>query len=946
MDETALNINKITRILLSRNQPVALVVGAASFLGSSLVDKLLEKNIQVIGVDNLTVGKRQYLSQASENKDFHLVIEDAENLDLGIDRLDYILVVPDEELNIKRIVGQFKKFKVRLLLISSVELYGAEIPQNLEWLKKAEEMVAEAAKNNNLNARILRLGPIYGPRMSFGTNDPIGRLIAQSLRGDLQKETNLEFSTRSLYIDDAVELAVKCFLAGATAQKIFDGVNTNPIKISEIKQILMDPVWYENKSFEPSELPPWPTPNLEKTIKFLNWHPKAELVKNLKETLSYFKDNGLEIPVIKEPEVKIDKEKRADLQALKLGSIRDEKKGEKNKKPGKGISLLMLLIVAFISFALIWPLFELSWGILSFRYQLSEAVKNLEKGDFDKSLSNIAQANAGVTEAKTIFDSLELIRQTGFLKQEFEIGDDLSKLATLSTESAQATILGIQALYKSLISVTGESVESPKAYFDLSRSYLSLADEDLSKAQALLLSENFINHLPAVFRGEVDSLSNKLASYSDMIKKARALATLLPEVVALEGSKDYLILFQNNSELRPTGGFIGSLAKITFESGKLKKLAVNDVYAIDGQLGIHVEPPKEIKEDLGQKDYFLRDSNWEPDFPTAARQAAWFYNKITGERVEGVIALDISAMEDLLGVLGPLDLPDYNEKISSDNLFAKAISNAEVDFFPGSQAKKSFLTGLTQGLFNKLFFLPNQNWPGVVASLGRSLEQKHMSIYLNDPKLFSYLVSQGWTNAFPRPSTEKNGPTEDLLIPVEANLGANKANYYLDRSYNLETMIGKDGEISHRLRIAYTNRSPSEVFPGGKYKNRMRVYLPFGTKLTRLLWGEADITKSVTSFVDYGRSGYSFLIELSPKEKKTLVLDYSLPFKLDFVEGKALYRLNIIKQAGTLKDPFTWNLTYPLNMKIASNSQKIGPQEQIIQTDLSKDRSFEVTFTK
>ncbi len=105
------------------------------------------------------------------------------------------------------------------------------------------------------------------------------------------------------------------------------------------------------------------------------------------------------------------------------------------------------------------------------------------------------------------------------------------------------------------------------------------------------------------------------------------------------------------------------------------------------------------------------------------------------------------------------------------------------------------------------------------------MDEKHISIYLNDSALYSYVDSVGWTHVLPRAS--KNNENQDFLSLVEANLGANKANYYLDRSYNLETTVGKEGEIKHRLRISYVNRSPSDVFPGVRYKNRMRRYLPF-----------------------------------------------------------------------------------------------------------------------
>lgn len=920
MNKLGEDINQNTGILLARNTPVALVVGVASFLGSHLADKLLQKNIQVIGVDDLKEGKKEYLEAAGKNKNFHLIIESVEDLDLELDRLDYIFFIPHKEANFKKILDLFKSLKPRLLLISKVELYDEKTAEDLAWLKDVESALARTAKEDSLNARILRLGPVFGSRMSFDPApfgaglDPLVRLIAQSLTGELQKEISLEFSTRALYIDDAVSLAIKCIFAGATAQKIFDGVLPTPIKVAEIKQILLDPVWYENKSFTPTELPPWPTPNLEKTIKFLNWHPRGNIVSNLKETLSFFARYEIEVPKqvpkLEDRSLKMEDGKAEELQGLKEGV-----KKTVQKKVKWGSWLLPFLGLIFITFALLWPLFQLSWGVLTFRFQLLSAIKNLEKGEFGNSQISIRQASDGLEQAKSIFYSLELVRNLGLFKEQFAVGDNLADLATYSADAAQNTTLGVQALYQSLKSITGEISESPREYFERASIYLAQADEDLSKAYALTAAEDFKTSLPKILKGRVDSLSDRLSLYSNLVKRARSLAVLLPEVVAQDGSKSYLVLLQNNAELRPTGGLISSIAKLDFEGGKLKKLAVNDVDNIDAQLKIHVEPPQEIKGDLGQKSYLLRDSNWEPDFPTAARQASWFYTKETGERVEGVIALDISAMEDLLLSLG-----------SSENLFEKNVSDA------------------ANSLFNKLFFLPNQNWPAVVASLSKSLESKHLSIYLDDPRLFSYVVAQNWAAVLPRAA--ENDST-DFLAPVEANLGANKANYYLDRKLNLETTIGKDGEVSHRLRVAYTNRSPSEAFPAGKYKNRMRIYLPFGSKINKLSWGESDITKNVSSFVEYGRTGSSFLIELLPKEQKTLVLDYTTSLKLNFIDKKAIYRLDVVKQAGTLKNPFEWRVTYPIDMKLSENqAQKPGPQEYTVKTDLSTDRTFKLEFSR
>lgn len=960
MGELSDSINQKNSILLARNNPVALVVGAAGFLGSHLVDKLLEKGIQVIGVDDLKNGEKENLNEAVGNKNFHFIIESPDELDLELSRLDYLFLAAPGKWNLEKALELFKKHKCRLLLLSSIDLYekgnGGE---NFRSLGEMEKKLAKYASENNLNARVLRLGPVFGPRMDFKLKDPLIRLIVQALKGDLQKDVSLEFSSRALFVSDAVDLAVRTIFAGSTAQKIFDGVLPTPVKVSEIKQVLLDPIWYEQKDFTPSELPPWPTPNLDKTMKTLSWRPSQKLVAGLRKTLAFFKDSEIEVSELEDGSEEFEdgkkeegwnQEKKEALEAFKQERV--VKKGLEAKK-GKGLpkfpvslsKIYLIFVLALITYAIVWPALLLGWGIFTFNFKLNEGLKDLEKGNMEGSLRNINQANAGLIEAKEIYNSLEPIRKTNFFKDQFEVGDSLVNLSLLSGSSARSATAGIQAQLKSIKAVTGEITDSPAIYFNSAQVELNSAKEDLSKAEAILKSENLKEKLPPFLREKLKRLSEKLSIYSKLISKTQAMSILLPELVAMEGSKSYLVLLQNNMELRPTGGFIGSFAKVSFENGKLKKLDVNDIYAIDGQLPIHVEPPKEIKEDLGQQNFFLRDSNWEPDFPTSARQAQWFYTKETGERVEGVVALDVSAMESLLASIGPLDLVDYKEKITEENLFERAVTHAELSFFPGTQAKKSFLTALTTQLFEKIFFLPQNNWPGIIGSLGKSLDEKHSSIYLNDPKLFSFIVSQNWTHALPR-QTEQNA-AKDFLSMVEANLGANKVNYYLDRSYSLETVVGKFGEVRHRLRINYTNRSPSDTFPGGRYKNRMRIYLPFGSQLSRVLWGEADITKSISSFVDFGRSGYSLLLELAPKEQKTLVLDYTVPVKLDFKDNKATYNLDVIKQAGTGKDPFQWTMSYPINYKIASDQTgKIGPQEQRISTDLSIDRSFEVKFRK
>jgi len=116
------------------------------------------------------------------------------------------------------------------------------------------------------------------------------------------------------------------------------------------------------------------------------------------------------------------------------------------------------------------------------------------------------------------------------------------------------------------------------------------------------------------------------------------LSANLPSILGQDTNKNYLILFENNMELRPTGGFIGHTVLQNFGGGKLNGLDINDIYSADGQLKGHGEPPAPIKNYLGEANWWFRDSNWDPDFPTSAERAEWFLNKEMDQNFDGVIS--------------------------------------------------------------------------------------------------------------------------------------------------------------------------------------------------------------------------------------------------------------------------------------------------------------------
>lgn len=977
--------------LVSRNRPVSFVVNSCTFIASHLIDYLLEKNIQVIAIDDLSISGRRNIENASKNKDFHLLnfpVDKEEILgkleELNLPRLDYAFFITGPEtpdmvmgkgiINFIQIAHNFKQSRPRLVFSSSINLYGRNLETRERIIKEAEVKFAKGVKHFKLNGRVVRLSEVFGPRMELEDQNPLARLITAAINDKLEEEkVNLVYSERSIFVLDAVKLLVKSALSGSTSNKIFDGTLLHPLKLSDIKQILGSQVWTGENPPMLTRLPAWPTPNLIKTMKELAWSPDTPIVESLKETIAFFKENPELVPkneplkkfpaskswsfvgsgfldeeeMRNEPddaEAMAGKEEDASLasrQEFDDAAKEDSKRSFRTKAKR---FFAVFLVASILIYGFVWPVIFLSYQGFSIKDHLLASRNFLEKGEFDQAEAEIGKARQNVSEFKNVLDNAGIVRKIPKVGDLFERGDRIVNLTGEGIDGIFYATRGSKSLFETTKIISGESRSDPQIFYTKAQGDLGYASTKLSSVYARLGDESLTAGFPSQIKERVNDLKFRLSFYQSLVEQAKTASILMPEITGIgRGKKSYLVLLQNNLELRPGGGFIGSYGKLDFENGILKDIKVDDIYNLDGALKEIIAPPGELRSDLGVERLFLRDSNYEPDFPTSARQASFFYKKESGKTVHGVIALDLKASGNLLDAVGGLDLPEYGEEVSGVNLFEKAISHAETNFFPGSQAKKNYLTSLQTQLFNKIFYLSKQNWPAIIQALGRSLNEKHVLVYLEDPSLFSYLASSNWSGVFPRGSEKRDGETKDFLAVIESNMGANKVNYYIQRKLTLSSTFSKEGKISHKLKISYKNTSPSDVFPGGIYKNRIKIYTPLGSKLIRAQFEDRDITESFIPFSDYGRSGFSALITVVPKKQETLVFEYELADALSFAGNSVLYRVEIFKQPGVMSDPLDFILTYPINYRIQERPEmgSAGVQEIKIATDMQTDRVFQ-----
>lgn len=428
-----------------------------------------------------------------------------------------------------------------------------------------------------------------------------------------------------------------------------------------------------------------------------------------------------------------------------------------------------------------------------------------------------------------------------------------------------------------------------------------------------------------------------VGEYKEKIYEAKNLFSRVSVLLGSEKPQKYLILFQNNMELRPTGGFIGSFGLVTFDQGRMSEIVVNDVYMADGQLKGHVDPPEPIRKHLGEGGWYLRDSNWDPNFPVSAVKAEWFLEKEIGQTVDGVITIDLYFIKRLLTITGPITLSGFNLTVDSNNLYSLIQSEVEDEFFPGSIKKATILTSLSKSLIEEVETLESDKYAVFFRELYESLERKHIQLYLHDSNSQDAVGRLGYAGDFDLSTDCGIRCIRDSYSLIDANLGVNKSSLFIKRSHELNLSISKEF-IGHELLVNYENTANPAIGNIGVYKNYARVLLPVGAKVggVRLYDVSGAYDDLEYDLIDTdGRRELGFLIEVLPSTQKTLQIVWNIEDTNLELGGQ--YNLVVLKQAGTEADKLVVNVR-------SSDLTLTGRSPSSYNTDLARDFKARLFF--
>lgn len=418
----------------------------------------------------------------------------------------------------------------------------------------------------------------------------------------------------------------------------------------------------------------------------------------------------------------------------------------------------------------------------------------------------------------------------------------------------------------------------------------------------------------------VQTVQDNLPTIEAAVAKGLPFLTVAPAIAGYPEAKTYLFLLQNNTELRPTGGFIGTYGILKLNAGNIDEFKTDNIYNIDNQVKDtwNEVPPPALQRYLSASKWFLRDSNWDPDFPTSARKAEEFYHgELENDRaVDGVIAVTPELIHDLLELTGPIKID--GDEYNAENLTEKLQYQVEIAFYSegiSDSARKEVIGKLAAELLDRVMDLPQSSWDKLAAVLITNLEEKHVLIYSKDTTVQQLVRDIGWDGSI-------TNPDSDFVMVVDANLAAKKTDRVMTKV--MDYTISQDGDdYIANLTLHYTHDGVFDDFTT-RYRSYLRVYVPAGSELLssdgfltndRYLGGEPTTAETEQADAVH-KTVFAGFISVEPKTEDTIHLQYRLPAAVAAQIAAGTYQLYWQKQPGT--DNVTATVDFDIGQKIAT----------------------------
>lgn len=596
-----------------------------------------------------------------------------------------------------------------------------------------------------------------------------------------------------------------------------------------------------------------------------------------------------------------------------------------------GIVVVVLLVLLGIMLLPLRNVIPAAKTVLINAHAVSAAVKSQDIG---KAKDGLAQTRLALTDLQNKYQALHSLSFVPFLGGYISDGQHAINAAfdgldagdrAVEALEPNADLLGLKGKSSFVSGTADDRIQMAVKTMSALTPKVTQMAQSIGKLQGELDQIN-PNRYPDHIGGT--SIRPQLIAYKDTIDNAanlfvhaQPLLLSLPSMLGEPTDKRYIVIFQNDKELRPTGGFMTAYAQFRFSHGKAILEKSDDMYALDAALQKKYAAPQEILDYLkGVYQLNIRDSNLSPDFKVSMVQFEDMYqNTASHDHIDGIFTVDTHVLVDALQILGPLYVDGREFSATTDKRCNCPQAVFELEDY--SSRPVNYVRTNRKGEIGDLLRLvlqealgvsPSKYWGRLFQMLLTEINQKHMLAYLHDPQaqkgvesfnMGGRIMSADDTAAILK---YQEGSGWDYLHINEANMGGAKSNMFVSENVIKDTTVNGDGTMTTKLTIDYNNPYPGSdcgLESGGLCLNAplrdwIRIYVPKGSKLVSSVGTQSPQTSagaSMTMAESLGKTYFQGFLVVNPLGTAKLQVTYSSPVK----ETDSTYRLLIQKQPGT-----------------------------------------------
>jgi len=571
--------------------------------------------------------------------------------------------------------------------------------------------------------------------------------------------------------------------------------------------------------------------------------------------------------------------------------------------------------------------------------KLTEAIAQVKTKNWDEALKNAQAAEQNFTLALNNLEASRkniVIRKSAVFQSQVNDFEYLLTTTEIISRSLERSIPLAKSLDQIKSGAVGGSFVNLKS--EEKAQFLKLIYESEPELNGLkanldlaLLNINKIHRIGVLWPiyGQITEYKIQLQEAADLMAKLAPLAKLLPALGGYPQESNFLILLQNNDELRPTGGFIGVFGLAKTKNGEILSLLTDDSYHLDMPAidKWEKEPPVPIKKYLKVENWYLRDANWVPDWALAAQKINEIY---TGESLavgspapdfNGIIAINPDFISSLLRLVGPINIK--GENYTPENFQELLQYNVEVAYKDrniSSWDRKEIINELLSELKSRLFNLPAKDWVALLNTLDSNIASKDIQLYFSNESLQTLARSLG-------ASGEVKQTAGDYLMVVDANLAAFKSDAVVKKKIAY-SVSERNGNTTASLTLNYRHEGDFN-WRTTRYRSYTRIYTPLGSRL--ISYSGLDSDKADWTALDdpiLNKTIFGFFFTVEPGTEKDIIIRYTLPDSINKQIINNNYELLVQKQSGRRTQ----------ELKVDLNTQKGDSKNWA--TDFKTDKIF------